>query len=151
MKLLQYLYPLSYIVITPNAISVRDVRSGVEITKQISAFAIDCTSGESRELKLLIQGLLTDLYPHRLIPSKPVVVIHPKIDLLSEKQKRIFVDVVLDSGASVAYVAGGDVEPTDQELMDLGLDRRKHRDMYAVLAVMAAFFVYLMFLRVVPQ
>jgi hypothetical protein len=67
--------------------------------------------------------------------------------LISEKQKRTLVDAVLASGASVAYIAGGDVEPTDQELLDLSLDRRKHKDIYAGLAVMTAFFLYLLFSR----
>lgn len=151
MKLLQYLYPLSYIVISSNAVSVRDVRSGVELTKQTSVFAIDHLSLESSELKPLINALLKNLYPRRFIPSKPVVVIHPKFNiemgLISEKQKRTLVDAVLASGASVAYIAGGDVEPTDQELLDLGLDRRKHKDIYAVVAMMTAFFLYLLFSR----
>ena len=151
MNLLQYLYPLSYIVISSDAVSVRDVRSGVELTKQISVFAIDHLSLESIELKPLINDLLKNLYPRRFIASKPVVVIHPKFDieigLLSEKQKQILVDVVLKSGASVAYIAGGDAAPTDQELLDLGLDRRKHLDIYAVLTVITAFFVYLLFSR----
>ncbi len=153
MKLLQYLYPLSYIVISSDAVSVRDVRSGVELTKQTSVFSIDHLdlSLESSELKPLINALLKNLYPRRFIPSKPVVVIHPKFNiemgLISEKQKRTLVDAVLASGASVAYIAGGDVEPTDQELIDLGLDRRKHQDIYAGLAVMTAFFLYLLFSR----
>ena len=151
MNLLQYLYPLSYIVISSDAVSVRDVRSGVELTKQISVVAIDHLSLESNELKPLINDLLKNLYPRRFIASKPVVVIHPKFDieigLLSEKQKQILVDVVLKSGASVAYIAGGDAAPTDQELLDLGLDRRKHLDIYAVLTVITAFFVYLLFSR----
>jgi hypothetical protein len=151
MNPLQYLYPLSYIVISSDAVSVRDVRSGVELTKQTSVVAIDHLSLESIELKPLINALLKNLYPRRFIASKPVVVIHPKFDneigLLSEKQKKILVDVVLKSGASVAYIAGGDVAPTDQELLDLGLDRRKHLDIYGVLAVMTAFFVYLLFSR----
>jgi hypothetical protein len=151
MKLLQYLYPLSYIVISSDAVSVRDVRSGVELTKQTSVFAIDQLPLDSSEFKPLIHALLKNLYPRRLMPAKPVVVIHPKFNiemgLLSEKQKRTLVDDVLASGASVAYIAGGEVEPTDQELLDLGLDRRKHQDIYAVLAVMTAFFLYLLFSR----
>jgi hypothetical protein len=151
MKLLEYLYPLSYIVISSDAVSVRDVRSGVEITKQTSVLAIDHLSPDSSELKPLINALLKNLYPRRFIASKPAVVIHPKFNvemgLLSEKQKRTLVDAVLASGASIAYIAGGDVEPTDQELLDLGLDRRKHQDIYAGLAVMTAFFLYLLFSR----
>jgi hypothetical protein len=151
MKLLQYLYPLSYIVISSDAVSVRDVRSGVELTKQTSVFAIDQLPLDSSEFKPLIHALLKNLYPRRLMPAKPVVVIHPKFNiemgLLSEKQKRTLVDAVLASGVSVAYIAGGEVEPTDQELLDLGLDRRKHQDIYAVLAVMTAFFLYLLFSR----
>ena len=85
------------------------------------------------------------------MPANPIVVIHPRFNIemgfLSEKQKRTLVDVFLASGASVAYIAGGDVEPTDKELLDLGLDRRKHQDIYAVLAVMTAFFLYLLFSR----
>jgi hypothetical protein len=151
MKLFEHLYPLSYIVISSDAVSVRDVRSGVEITKQTSVFAIDHLSPDSSELKPLINALLKNLYPRRFIASKPVVVIHPKFNvemgLLSEKQKRTLVDAVLASGASIAYIAGGDVEPTDQELLDLGLDRRKHQDIYVGLAVMTAFFLYLLFSR----
>jgi hypothetical protein len=151
MKLLQYLYPLSYIVISSDAVSLRDVRSGVELTKQTSVFAIDQLSLDSSEFKPLIHALLKNLYPRRFIPSKPVVVIHPKfnieIGLISEKQKRTLVNAVLASGASVAYIAGGEVEPTDQELLDLGLDRRKHQDIYAGLTVITAFFLYLLFSR----
>jgi hypothetical protein len=151
MKLLEYFYPLSYIVISSDAVSVRDVRSGVELTKQTSVFAIDQLSLDSSEFKPLIHALLKSLYPRRLMPANPIVVIHPRFNIemgfLSEKQKRTLVDVFLASGASVAYIAGGDVEPTDKELLDLGLDRRKHQDIHAVLAVMTAFFVYLLFSR----
>jgi hypothetical protein len=123
----------------------------MELSKRTSVFAIDHPFLESSELKPLIKTLLKNLYLRRFISSKPIVVIHPKFDiemgLLSEKQKRTLVDAVLASGASVAYIAGGDVEPTDQELLDLGLDRRKHQDIYAALAVMTAFFLYLIFSR----